>query len=85
MLWDVLIKDKKHILVEIKSSVSRSDVAVLKRIGQLYEEMEGVKVHLLLIPPFMDEKVKVLAENLEIDFYTTIEEATKHFKDMHII
>ncbi|WP_054843124.1 DUF3782 domain-containing protein [Vulcanisaeta souniana] len=38
---DVVVKDDKALAVEIKSSVSRGDVVVFKRIIELYERVTG--------------------------------------------
>ncbi len=51
---DVVIRDEKHILVEVKSRVSRSDVRELYLIGKLYEKIEGVKPELIIIGGFID-------------------------------
>ena len=42
-------------MIEVKSRVSKGDVAELSRIGRLYELKEGVKPRLLMIG-FVDEK-----------------------------
>ena len=51
---DVVIRDKEHILVEVKSRVSRSDVAELYRLGVLYKKTYGVKPKLVIIGGFID-------------------------------
>ncbi len=51
---DVVIRDNVHILIEVKSRVSRSDVAELYRIGKLYEKVKGVKPELVIIGGFID-------------------------------
>ncbi|MGC8932317.1 MAG: DUF3782 domain-containing protein [Candidatus Methanodesulfokora sp.] len=63
---DVLVRDKEHILIEVKSRVSKGDVAELSRIGRLYELKEGVKPRLLIIG-FVDEKALDLARNLKVE------------------
>ena len=40
---DVVVRDGEHVLIEVKSRVSRSVVAELRRIGKLYEEVCGVR------------------------------------------
>ena len=66
---DLVIKDNIHILVEVKASASRGDVAEFWRIGKLYEEVNGVKPRLIIITPYIDEKAKELAKELGIDIY----------------
>ena len=69
---DMVISDKEHILVEIKSSVSRADVFELWKVGQLYERIRGVKPRLAIVSPFVREKARELAEELGIDVYTSL-------------
>lgn len=64
---DVLIRDQEHILVEIKSRVSKGDVAELSKKGLLYERVEGVKPRLVIIGGFIDEDVYDLAKNLGVE------------------
>ena len=67
---DLVIRDQEHILVEVKSSVSRGDISELWRIGKLYEKIKGIKPKLAIISPYIDEKAKKLAEKLKIKIYT---------------
>ncbi len=69
---DMVISDKEHILVEIKSSVSRADVYELWKVGQLYERIKGVKPRLAIVSPFVREEAKKLAKELGIDVYTSL-------------
>ena len=67
---DLVVRDREHILVEVKSSVSRGDISELWRIGKLYEKIKGIKPKLAIISPYIDEKAKKLAEKLKIKIYT---------------
>ena len=69
---DMVISDKEHILVEIKSSVSKADVYEFWRVGQLYERIRGVKPRLAIVSPFVREEAKKLAKELGIDVYTSL-------------
>jgi len=69
---DMVISDEEHILVEIKSSVSRADVYEFWRVGQLYERIRGVKPRLAIVSPFVREEAKKLAKELGIDVYTSL-------------
>jgi len=69
---DMVISDKEHILVEIKSSVSRADVYEFWKMGQLYERIRGVKPRLAIVSPFVREEAKKLAKELGIDVYTSL-------------
>jgi len=64
---DVLIRDKEHILIEIKSRVSKGDISELSKIGKLYEKIEKVKPKLVIIGGFIDEDVYDLAKNLGVE------------------
>ena len=68
---DVLIKDGRHILVEIKSHVRKSDVAELLRISEVYEKAEGVKPDLAIVTPFIDRKALEFAKLKKVEVYTT--------------
>lgn len=74
---DLLIKDGQHMLIEIKSSVSRFDMAGFKKLADLYEKIEGTKARLLVISPFIDSRARVLGEELGIEIYSSPEEAMK--------
>ena len=69
---DVAIKDKEHILVEVKSRVSKSDVAELYKIGKLYEEVEGVKPRLVIVGGFIDTDTNYLARKLGVEIIPVI-------------
>ena len=66
---DLIVKDREHILVEVKSSVSRGDVYELWRIGKLYERVEGVKPKLVVVSPYIEDTAKKTAEKLGIETY----------------
>jgi len=67
---DLIIKDKVHYLVEVKSSTSKGDVSELYRIGILYEKKTGVRPQLVIITCFIDERAKRVAEKLGIKVTT---------------
>jgi len=64
---DVVIRDKEHILVEVKSRVSKGDISELSKIGKLYEKIEKIRPRLAIIGGFIDKGVKELAENLGVE------------------
>ncbi|MEO0280026.1 MAG: DUF3782 domain-containing protein, partial [candidate division WOR-3 bacterium] len=49
---DLVIKDDKHYLIEVKSSVSDGDVLKLKKVGEFYEKKTGVKPELVIVSPY---------------------------------
>ena len=69
---DMLVKNGEHILIEMRSSVSRADVFELWRIGQLYERIRGVKPRLAVVSPFVREEAKKIAKELGIEVYTDL-------------
>jgi len=71
---DIVIKDKIHILVEVKSRVSRSDVSELYKIGKLYEKVKGIKPRLLIIGGFIDHEAYEAAAKLGIEIKPIIKE-----------
>jgi len=66
---DLIIKDKEHILVEIKSHVRKSDVGVLLRKGKLYKKVKGITPKLVFVSPYIDEDARSDAEMLGIETY----------------
>lgn len=71
---DVAIHDKTHILVEVKSRVSRGDIAELHRIKKLYEKVKGVKAKAVIIGGFIDPKAYESAAKLSVEVKPMIEE-----------
>ena len=67
---DLVIRDKEHILVEIKSHVRKSDVTELLRIKELYEKVRNVKPSLVIVTPFIEEKAREFAEANGVRVYT---------------
>ncbi len=68
---DVVVRDREHVLVEVKSSLSRADIYELWRKGQLYERVRGVKPRLVAVSPYVDERGRREAERLGIEVYTS--------------
>ncbi len=66
---DLLITNREHVLVEIKSSVSRADVYELWRTAKLYEKKTGVKPKLIIVSPFVEPRAKDAAKKLGIEVY----------------
>jgi len=67
---DVVVKDGEHVLVEVKSSVSRGDIYEFWRISELYRRVTGATPRLVIISPYVDSKARELAESLGIEVYT---------------
>ncbi|MBI4616482.1 MAG: DUF3782 domain-containing protein [Planctomycetes bacterium] len=65
---DIAVEDGKTILVEVKSSASRGDVAALLRIARFYGEIEGKPPdRILLVSPFVDPHARSLADTVGVE------------------
>ena len=69
---DVLVKDRKHILIEVKSRVSRSDVAEIYRIGELYRRVKGVRPELVIVGGLIDPDAYSLAAKLGVEIVPVV-------------
>ncbi|MEK6660090.1 MAG: DUF3782 domain-containing protein [Campylobacterota bacterium] len=68
---DVIIKNGKIYLIEIKSSVSKSDVFIFLRKVKYYEKRHKKKVfQIIMISPMIDEKVKEFAQGEKVKLYS---------------
>ncbi len=71
---DVLIRDEEHVLVEIKSSVSKEDVEKFLDKASLYERVKKVKPSLVIISPFVHPKAEEYAKENNVKVYTSVRE-----------
>ena len=68
---DVIIRNASVIAVEIKSSVSRGDLALFQRKVAFFEQTENVTVNRkFFISPFVDPNAVRLATGMGIELYT---------------
>ncbi len=68
---DLIIRDGKTLIAEIKSSMSKSDVFVLKRKVEFYKKREGKEVdRVLIISPMVDSKAMNLAREYGFEVYS---------------
>ena len=68
---DVVMRDGKLIVIEIKSSLGRADVAIFGRKVAFYEEREGRKAdRRMIISPFVEERAEALALAMAMELYT---------------
>jgi hypothetical protein len=64
---DVIIKGERIIIVEIKSSVSKSDVYIFLKKADFYRHVSGKNVDkLLMITPYIDDASRKIAEEYDI-------------------
>ncbi len=74
---DVVIQDGKLIVIEIKSSMSKSDVYIFERKVEFYIETEDRTVdRKLIVSPFVDTGVMIVADKLGIEVFTDINEVS---------
>lgn len=70
---DAVIHDGLHMLVEIKSSVSRGDVSTFARTAELYGAVSGHKPQRrMIISPFVDEAAVEAAKHFDIEVHTSL-------------
>ncbi len=68
---DVVIRNGLMIAIEIKSSISRGDLATLQRKIAFYEQTTGARVdRKFVISPFVEPGAAELAERLGMEIYT---------------
>ncbi len=64
---DVVVHDSIHVLIEIKSSVSKGDILVLLRKAEVYrEKVKPEKIQLMIISPYIDERAIEFAKSKNI-------------------
>ncbi|MCD6484014.1 MAG: DUF3782 domain-containing protein [Candidatus Odinarchaeota archaeon] len=68
---DVVIKNKEHTIIELKSHISKSDVATFLRKAEFYEKKTGIKPKLVMISPYIDTKAKEFAYKHKIKMYSS--------------
>ena len=72
---DVVIQDGKLILIEIKSSMSRSEVYTFERVATFYEAHENRRVdRKLVVCPFLKPGAMEAAARLGIEVFTDVSE-----------
>lgn len=71
---DIIIRNGILIVVEIKSSMSRSDMYTLERKARFYEKRHNRQVNqLIAISPMIDDRARKIAETLTIQLYSYAE------------
>jgi len=64
---DVIVTGEKTLVVEIKASVSKSDVFVLMKKGEYYSKITGKKVDgLIMITPFVEDSAREVANQFKV-------------------
>ncbi|KAF5083770.1 PD-(D/E)XK nuclease superfamily protein [anaerobic digester metagenome] len=64
---DVIVTGEKTLVVEIKASVSKSDVFIFLKKGEYYTKMTGKKVDgLIMIAPFVEDSAREVADKFTV-------------------
>ena len=74
---DLAIIDSKHILIEVKSSVSRGDVGTFIKTASLYKRVFNIEPELMIVSPFVDDRALKLAKEAGIKVYTSLDKFRK--------
>jgi len=69
---DVVVKDAKHILIEIKSHVTKNDVAIFLKKSELYRRVTGVEPELMIVTPYIEPAAEAYAKDNKIRVYTKV-------------
>jgi hypothetical protein len=70
---DIAIKNGRHLLMEIKSSLSKGDVVIFKRVGELYQRLEGKEPELFILGIFVREEAKEFGPKIGVKIFTSME------------
>jgi len=75
---DIVIKDGNTMIIEIMSSLKRSDLPIIKKKKELYEKKYGIKVNqVIVITPFIHDKyqgeVIAMANTMGIKIITSLD------------
>jgi len=71
---DLIIKDRTHILLKVKSRADPGDIIELVRIGKLYEKVTRIKPKLAIVAGYVRKKTYEIAAKHGIEIYTYLEE-----------
>lgn len=69
---DLLIRGERHLLMEVKSSATDSDVVDLWRSGQLYARETGVTPDLAMVTPAPVRPAREVASRLGVTLHTDV-------------
>ena len=64
---DVVVRDRVHHLIEVKSSVDAYDVWAFNRKCEFYRELKGVEVRKLIVTCYADDKAREVARSLGVE------------------
>ena len=72
---DVVIKNGSLLILELKSSISKSDLYAFERKARFYEKRHDRRAdRLIVVSPMIDDQARVLAPTLGIEVYSDADE-----------
>jgi len=71
---EALIEAVRVLLIEVKSHVSRGDLATFRRKADLYERQTGALTQRLFVSPSVEPRALEMARDLGIEVSTSLEE-----------
>jgi hypothetical protein len=69
---DVVVRDGGTLLIEVKSHVSRGDLAAFERKARLYEQKTGTRAARIVVSPSVEPRAFQLAEDFGIEVSTSL-------------
>jgi hypothetical protein len=69
---DVVVRDGGTLLIEVKSHVSRGDLAAFERKARLYEQKTGTRAARMVVSPSVEPRAFQLAEDFGIEVSTSL-------------
>lgn len=69
---DLVVRDDKHILMEVKSNITKGDVYELWKAAQLYERKHGIKPELAVVTAYIEDKAVELCRRLGVKVCTEL-------------
>jgi hypothetical protein len=71
---DMVVRDGGVLLIEVKSHVSRGDLASFRRKADLYERQTGARAERLIVSPSIEPRALEMARDLGIEVSTSLED-----------
>ena len=74
---DIVIRNGTLLILELKSSMSKSEMYIFERKARWYEKRHQCKAdRLIAVSPMVDAKAMQVAQNLGIEVYSDAEDVT---------
>lgn len=67
---DVVVRDREHMLIDVKSHYRRDNLSTFLKVAKLYEKIVGVKPsRLMVVSPYVDDDAERDAMKLGVEVY----------------